>query len=110
MDIVARPEIAPGHCMATLTSEDPKGFLDTLLTPAVVDPRVYLSVSWLEECARKLGFVEGEVCERLERRVADLEAQLAEVDRELDAIHVLKARGYTPARKPGRPSASNKAA
>ena len=53
--IVDRCEMPPGQCIATMSHDDPKGFVDTLLTPAVVDPRVYLSVSYIEELARKLG-------------------------------------------------------
>lgn len=109
MVIVQRPEVAPGHCILSLKSEDPEGFIDTLLTPAVVDPRVYASVSVVKEWARKLGMVDGDDLVALERRVEDLEAQLAEADSELNAIHILKARGYTPAKKPGRPP-SQKAA
>jgi hypothetical protein len=90
--------------MLSMKSEDPDGFIDTGLTPAVVDPRVYASVSVVREWARKLGMVDGSIVEGLERRVADLEAQLAEADNELNAIHILKARGYTPAKKPGRPA------
>lgn len=104
MVIVDRPEIAPGHCMLSLKSEDPLGFIDTLLTPAVVDPRVYASVSVVMEWARKLGMVDGADLEALERRVEDLEAQLAEADSELNAIHILKGRGYQAAKRPGRPA------
>ena len=42
MLIVERCEYTPGHCMATLKHEDPKGFVDTLNIPAVIDPRVYI--------------------------------------------------------------------
>lgn len=109
MVIVERPEIAPGHCILSLKSEDPLGFIDTLLTPAVVDPRVYASVSVVKEWARKLGMVDGVIVDGLEAQVADLKAQLAEADNELNAIHILKGRGYQAAKRTGRPP-SQKAA
>lgn len=103
MDVVPRPELVPGHCIASLKSEDPEGFIDTGLCPPVVDPRVYLAVSVVREYATKLGMVDGTVVAELEARITDLEQQLAETDRELNAIHVLKARGYVPTKRPGRP-------
>lgn len=104
MDVVARPEMSPGHCLLSLKSEDPEGFIDTGLSPACVDPRVYASVSVIKEWATKLGMVDSAAIDRLERQITDLQAQLAEADDELNAIHILKARGYTAARKPGRPA------
>jgi hypothetical protein len=104
MNVVARPEMAPGFCLLSLKDEDPEGFVDFAISPAVVDPRVYASVGFLKECGRKLGQVDGSVVEGLERRIADLEAQLAEADRELNAVYVLKNGRFNPASKPGRPA------
>lgn len=104
MDIVSRPEMSPGHCMFSLKSEDPLGFIDTGLSPACVDPRVYASVSVVREYATKLGMVDGDVVASLERKVHDLELQLAEADADLSAISFLKGRGYQPVKRAGRPT------
>lgn len=104
VQIVDRPTMEPGHCMLSLKSEDPLGFIDTGLTPAVVDPRVYASVSYVKELAGHLGMVDGADIDALHAQIADLEAQLVEYDQELNAIHILKARGYSPSRRPGRPT------
>jgi len=85
VNIVERCVHAPGYCIATLCSEDPKGFIDTGLTPAVVDPRVYVSVRWIEEIAGKLGFVAGSELEDAKREVKDLETRLREDDKLLAA-------------------------
>jgi hypothetical protein len=103
VDIVARPELAPGHCIATLKDEDPKGFVDTNLVPAVVDPRVYVSVSWIEECARKLGFVDGAELDDALARAQAAEAELDETNKYLDAIDVLESRDFRARKKTGRP-------
>lgn len=103
MDIVERPVHLPGHCIATLTSEDPKGFVDTGLTPALIDPRVYVSVSWIEECARKLGFVDGDTHDDALRRIADLETEVREADEFAQAAEYTLGRfGERVRRKPGR--------
>lgn len=45
----------------------------------------------------------------LKRENEDLKAQMEAYDTELDAISVLKARGYTPTKKPGRKPAAKAA-
>lgn len=109
--VVERCEMPPGHCIATMADTDPKGFVDTLLTPALVDPRVYLSVSWIEECARKLGMEYASESESaaLEARVEQLEAELADADKRLEAIDVMESAGFTARKKPGRKPAAKKA-
>jgi hypothetical protein len=103
VDIVPRPEQQPGHCIATLKSEDPEGFLDTGLVPAVVDPRVYVSVSWLKECAVKLGYVPAEDLEQANRRIALLLEQVAEADKFAEAAEYTLGRfGQQVRNKPGR--------
>lgn len=100
--IIDRPELPPGHCIATMRSEDPRGFIDTLLTPAVIDPRVYLSVSYIEELARALGM---EYPEGKSEDVDDLKRQLEDAEKALAAIDVMESAGFvarkkrTPAKK-----------
>lgn len=111
MNIVVRPELPPGFCIASLASEDPKGFIDTLLAPALpLDPRIYVSVSWVEEMAAKLGWLSpdeaGELraeCDALGGQVLDLEDELARADAALDAIDVIESRDFRARKKPGRP-------
>jgi hypothetical protein len=99
MLIVERPEYAPGHCMATLKHEDPKGFIDTMLSPPVMDPRVYISVSWVEEMAGKLGMVYVEDAGKDSRRIEELEEQLREADAVARAIDVMESAGFTSRQK-----------
>ena len=109
--IVDRCEMPPGQCIATMSHDDPKGFVDTLLTPAVVDPRVYLSVSYIEEVARKLGMAydNESKAKGLKARVEELELELAEADKRLEAIDVMESAGFTARKRPGRKPAKPKA-
>ena len=108
--VVDRCEMPPGQCIATMSHDDPKGFVDTLLTPAVVDPRVYLSVSYVEEIARKLGmeYADEAKAAALEARVEQLEAELVEADKRIEAIDVMESAGFTARKRPGRKPAAKK--
>lgn len=103
MMIVERCEYAPGHCMASLKDTDPKGFVDTMLSPAVMDPRVYISVSWIEEMATKLGMVYVEDAGKDSRRIEELEEQLREADAVARAIDVMESAGFTARQKRSAP-------
>ena len=94
--IVDGPELPPGYCIATMRTEDRKGFVDTLLTPAVIDPLVYLSVSYIEEVARALGM---EYPEGKTEDVDDLKRQLEEAEKALQAIDVMESAGFTARKK-----------
>lgn len=92
MQIVDRPNIQPGHCIVNLSAEDTRGFIDTGLDPAVVDPRVYVSYAAVRDMARLFGFVDpvelgarDEALEHALKRIEDLEDQLAEADRYAEA-------------------------
>lgn len=97
--IVERCELAPGHCMATLTAEDPKGFIDTLLSPSLFDPRVYISVSWVEETARKLGMKHIDDDADLRAEIKELREELLKRDEQLQAVEVLKSAGFAAKEK-----------
>lgn len=111
--IIPRPEFAPGCCALSLRSEDPLGFVDTMLTPAFVDPRIQVGVSTIKEYAEKLGYYNPGAADRiveLEAKLAELEADLdrhrretENVTREIESIYILKSAGWRPAGKPGRP-------
>jgi hypothetical protein len=101
--IVERPEMQPGYCMASMADRDPKGFIDTLLSHSCFDPRVYISVSWVEETARKLGMEYPEPSDDA-RRVRELEEQLLEADRQLRAIEVIESAGFTARKKKKAPA------
>lgn len=99
--IVDRPELPPGHCIATMRDEDKKGFVDTLLTPPVIDPRIYLSVSYIEEVARSLGMEYPKVEQSEE--VEDLKRQLEDAEKALQAVDVIESAGFVARKKAGRP-------
>lgn len=107
MLLVDEPVQYPACCAASLRSEDPEGFVDTTQTMSIGENRVYLSVSWLRDCAREvLGLVDpGELQDAIsvaDQRISDLEAELAQADRQLEAVHTLKKAGFSAQRKPGR--------
>jgi hypothetical protein len=85
VNIVERCELPPGFCMATLTSQDTKGFIDTGNTPAAVDPRVYISVTWVQQMASEMGMVNGEELNQAKTKIKELEHQLKEADKLLEA-------------------------
>lgn len=109
LHIVERPELQPGYCMATMSDRDPKGFIDTMNTPSCFDPRVYISVSWVEEAARKLG-MEYPKGDPAAKRVAELEEQLREADAQLRAIDVIESAGFTARKKAAAKRAKKKEA
>lgn len=107
--IVERCELSPGHCIATLTEEDPKGFVDTLLSPSLFDPRVYVSVSWIEETARKLGMKHADDDADLRAEVAELRQQLIQRDEQLHAVEILESAGFAAKKKTAAKRATKKA-
>lgn len=94
-----------------LGGNHPEGFIesnsliDDYFTP-------YVSLVALRELAEKIP--QAGLCRRddltlaqaeneaLKRELEDVRAQMAEYDKELDAIHTLRARGYSAQKKPGR--------
>lgn len=97
MNIVDRAEMAPGSCIVTQSSTGP--FIDTGLTPAVVDPRIYVSRQAVIDMGRVFGFpipdelaaLEYEL-DSLRTQVEQLKGELAEADRYADAAeYTLKA-------------------
>ena len=110
--LVDQCRLYPGHCavLPQIGPAHPLGYFDGGHTSAAGE-RGYVSVLAVAEMARTLGFQpvgsgrlhEG-VIDRLRDRIVELEAQVADRDRELAAIGTLKLAGATVARKPGRPA------
>jgi hypothetical protein len=109
LTIVERPTMAPGFCMASMAAEDSQGFIDTLLSPPLVDPRVYISVSWVEETARKLGMVHPDDDSDLRAEVELLREQLRERDEQLHAVEILESAGFAAKKKAATKRATKKA-
>lgn len=110
MHVVARPEVAPGHCIVTLAGEDPGGFIDTGLTPPVVDPRIYVSRQAVIDMARHFGFPTPEEHARLIEDFEDLAVKFEQVKEEnVELTRDVEAAEWTlerkfqskPQRKPG---------
>jgi hypothetical protein len=113
VQLVPRPALVPGHCIVNLSSEDPGGFVDTGLTPAAIDPRIYVSRQAVVDMGRLFGFptpdethaLRADV-ERLEHEVAQLRDQLAEADKYAEAAeYTLRAtfgQETKVRQKPGR--------
>ena len=81
--------------------------------PGVFNNRVYISIAFMRDAAAKFPEVgltatsEYElVCDEkraIQKELEDVQAELAECNRELDAISTLRARGYQPEKRRGRP-------
>ena len=112
MRFVPKAEARPHFCVVYphLGASQTEGYVDTGNTVTILDGRPYVSVVAVREMCRLLGWPTPEqhaevVAERdtLERDLALAREQLAEADEELGAIHILKGKGYKPAKRPGRP-------
>lgn len=110
---VQQATMSPHRCAAIPfkgNSSTARGFIDTGMDLPGWDPHVYISVDAVEQMARMIGWEPRIVAqqqavkvETLKERIAELEAELAESERKLEAVQVLKAAGYSAQRKPGRP-------
>lgn len=106
LHIIDRPVLPPGHCIASFADEDPQGFIDTLITPPDIDPRIYISVTWVKTTAKKLGLVEPDgdaPADLLARENRALKVENEALNRQLDAIDVIESRGFQARKKAGRP-------
>lgn len=112
MIVVDRPSIAPGHCIVNLSAEDPGGFIDTLLSPAVLEPRVYVSRQAVIDMGRLFGLPTleehedlVEAVERLSKQVEALEDDNRRLNRDVEAAEWTLERKFAakPQPKPGRP-------
>lgn len=81
MKIVQEAVRPPGMCLASRDTEGP--FIDTGLRAAHRDPYIYLSVRWVEECARELGMVPKV---EVDARFAKLEAEQEEYAEQLAGL------------------------
>lgn len=111
MFLVDRPEFVPGHCIVNYSAEDRGGFVD-LGDRVLVDPRVYVSRQAVIDMGRLFGFASPEDhakvqghADFLATRVDQLEAELADLQRDYDsAAWTLERKFQTkPQPKPGRP-------
>lgn len=113
LPLIERPVKAPNRCAAipflSSSNPDPEGFFDTGMEMPGFDNHIYVSVTYVRQAAEYLGYVRAEeahdlrasVLER-DARIAQLEAEAADRDREFDAIDILASRGFTARKKPGR--------
>lgn len=102
--IVPRPTMVPGRCIASLADEDKLGFLDTGQVPADIDPRVYLSVTYILTTASKLGMIPAEIAADLAAENARLDAELTEALQALNAVKTIENEGFRRKTRPGRPA------
>lgn len=110
LQIVDVAKIRPQKCavLPQLGSHQPKGYFDTGNVLHGVDPYVYVSVEAVETMGRMLGMASADELERLQIDladardvIADLEGQVSELESEIDAINVIRSKGWKPQRKPG---------
>lgn len=74
-----------------------------------VDPHGYVSVQAVEDMATHIGFLSPTENERLcselasaYEEISKLEKELDDSNTELDAIEVIRSKGWKPHKKPGR--------
>ena len=104
--IIDRPALLQGMCIASLSDEEPQGFIDTGNTSGGLEPRVVVSVTWVMTTAKKLGLIEpdGEADkDQVFRENQRLREENEQLNRELEAIDVIESRGFTARKKAGRP-------
>jgi hypothetical protein len=112
MKVVDKATDQPGQC--TLTADFDGPFVDTEFwincERVGINPHVYIHVPVAEQIGRTVGMVPESVLHSCEKeledqrqRVIDLEAELNESSRVLDAVDTLKRNGYESKRRPGRP-------
>lgn len=121
MRFVPSADRVPNRCafIPSIGSNHGQGFVtsDTLVDDFF---STYISVVALKEIANKIpqaGLAPREELTLAQAEIAalkaeneDLRAQMAEYDKELDAVSYLKGRGYQPVKRAGRPPAAKKAA
>lgn len=113
MRLVPHAAIRPHRCAVIPfigNSNTKRGFFDTGVDLPGWDPHVYVSVEAVEQMASQVGWQPNQIAAGYARQVKDrdqqigtLEARIAELEQQVSAVQVLKAAGYTAARKPGRP-------
>lgn len=112
MIVVDRPEVAPGQCIVNLSSEDPGGFVDTLLSPAIIDPRVYVSYQAIVDMGRLFGLPSpqehAELVEAVEAQAKEIESLREEntaLERDVLSAEWTLERQFAAKiqNKPGRP-------
>ena len=97
MRIVDVAEAPPGYCAVLGRSDGP--YIDTGSSIPEYDPRVYVSLEAVKEMAKMIGMVPEEQYNEaldlntgLEAACNDLEAELKEANRELDAVEFLQSK------------------
>ncbi len=112
MRFVDGPGLEPHRCAVTFRgkSEEQGRWIDTGMTLPGYDPHVYLSETAAGSIAAFAGWTSPDDREALDatvdqllREKADLELQLREADRRLDAIDVFESAGFRARKKTGRP-------
>lgn len=102
----------PHHCAAIPFSgmHTARGFIDTGIDLPGWDPHVYISVEWIAEAARFLGWPTEQEYQALQTELASRDTELETVretlrerDEMIEAVQVLKNTGFEQARRPGRP-------
>lgn len=113
MRIVSNPEIRPAKCavLPYVSGFREGGYVDTgsEMEPSPMPSRVYVSVQAVGELGKVVGLIPADVhaetvdaLDEANRRILDLEEEVAQADRQLDAVHTLRRSGYSTGAKPGR--------
>lgn len=102
--IVDHPELQPGCCLLTRTSDGP--FIDTGIDIEDLDPigRIYIATSTVSDLAQGLGYAPPVATARMREHLAQLEVQIADHSATIAGLTAantaLLAAGYTAADAP----------
>lgn len=106
MQLVQSPALYPARCAVSQKDENARGFVD--LETAVDGCRVYVVAEVAEEIGRLVGMVPAIDLEtaQMEAEVAASErdnanAKVAELENQLDAVHILRRAGFNAEKKRG---------
>jgi hypothetical protein len=113
MRLVDRPYARPMRCAAIPyigQSSGERVWFDTGSEMMGPDDHVYLSGTAVTECAKMIGWVPpGEIRQArtelagVQAELVEARRQLADLQRQFDAIDVLASRGFVERKRPGRP-------
>lgn len=108
MRLADEAEFFPSACAVTGRGDGP--FVDFQAHAPWIDPHVYIRQDVVREAGKLLGMVEGSELDearaeiaRLEDKVSELDNEVRELGRFVDAVDVLESREFRARKKPGRP-------
>lgn len=106
--VVDSAKVPPARCVVSNRADGP--LVDCGVRFPFANPHVYLRVSVVEDLGHLVGMVPVREldaangrCVELEERVGGLEGEIDRLEKELEAVYVLRRSGFVDGKRPGRP-------